>query len=68
MTNPNEYAFPRDHNSQYGLTIRQYFAGLAMQGLCALYVPDCPLMKEEEIASYAVQQADALIAELNKGQ
>lgn len=48
-----------------GLTIRQYFAGLAMQGLCANSVPG-PHHKSDFLAMEAVQYADALIAELNK--
>lgn len=49
-----------------GLTIRQYFAGLAMQGMLSdgSYV-DTP---STEIARGAVQMADALIAELEKGE
>lgn len=50
---------------QEGLTIRQYYAGLAMQGLCANSIPGqhhaFPFLANE-----AVQYADALIAELNK--
>lgn len=49
--------------SEHGLTKREYFAAMAMQGL---------LMRDEYIhrersAEEAVYFADALIAELNKG-
>lgn len=47
-----------------GLTIRQHFAAMAMQGyMASRYTPhqDC-----EHIAEYCVRCADALIVELNK--
>jgi len=48
-----------------GLTTRELFAAMAMQGLCA-----CQGAYEEwtveQKAAAAVRQADALIAELNK--
>lgn len=47
-----------------GLTKREHFAGLAMQGYCAYqHAPHCDAVN---VAEYAVQLADALIAELNK--
>ena len=46
----------------YGLTKREYFAGLAMQGLCTL---DC-FTSAEAIAKTSVRQADALLEALNK--
>lgn len=46
-----------------GLTKREYFAGLAMQGLCA---SDVEWQKKSSvIARNAVIQADALLAELD---
>jgi hypothetical protein len=45
-----------------GLTKREHFAGLAMQGLM-----QTPLETPEDIAQLAVEHADALILELNKG-
>ena len=52
--------FPRE------LTLRQLYAGMAMQGLLA-----SPLLKNtenlmEELAKNSIKQADILIAELNK--
>ena len=45
-----------------GLTKREYFAGLAMQGLCSVErFSDLP---EVQIAGLAVTQADALLAAL----
>jgi hypothetical protein len=48
-----------------GLTKREYFAAMAMQGMCA----NSSLAKywtHENIAEWSVQQADALIEALNK--
>ncbi|MFP4104853.1 MAG: DNA-directed RNA polymerase subunit alpha C-terminal domain-containing protein [Phycisphaerae bacterium] len=45
------------------LTKREWFAGLAMQGYCA--APDMDRAPVEDLASAAVRQADALLAELN---
>jgi hypothetical protein len=51
-------------NPQPNLTKREYFAAMAMQGVCASpHSWDCV---PETIAKYAVTQADALIAELEK--
>ena len=47
----------------YGLTLREHFAGLAMQGLCAN--PDIA-GSIDEVASAAVLMANALITELEK--
>ncbi len=54
-----------------GMTIRQYYAGLAMQGLCATRLKDEYLVNGghlhyESLATDAVGMADALISELNK--
>ena len=45
-----------------GLTKREYFAALAMQGICA----SCPTISNSNIASEAVNLADALLAELER--
>lgn len=60
----------------YGMTIRQYYAGLAMQALAtndkALLQPtldlhfDTPRQRHRYFAEVAVSLADALIAELEK--
>lgn len=73
----NESAFPRpkitgpygeDLKVYEGLTKREYFAGLAMQGFLANSFCDTvrPLSfaTREEIASLSVSQADALLKEL----
>lgn len=66
----NEPAFPVNDNGliKYGLTKREYFAGLAMQGYIAAHAHPQALNppEEEKAATHAVLYADALIAELNK--
>ncbi len=62
-------AFPQ-HPEQFtqtasGLTKREYFAGLAMQGLLA-YVGDDVRRINMEIAASSVRLADCLILELAK--
>lgn len=59
MTNGKDSAFSSDR--QYGLTKREYFAAMAMQGMLAIDDPP-----KEVVARFAVEQADALIKELNK--
>jgi hypothetical protein len=49
--------------SEGGITKREYFAALAMQGLCSH--PEIGMENETKIAKVAVRQADALIAALN---
>lgn len=73
MSNGNESAFPTADSGQGsdfeygdpGLTKREYFAVMAMQGLLA---SDIPVGMEREAAQWSVKQADALIAELEKPQ
>lgn len=70
--NPNDQAFPlnmlNDDGTRFfscaGLTKREYFAGLAMQGIVASCNSRGVLM-DTEIAPFAVKWADALIAALN---
>lgn len=57
-TNPNDPVI-----EVFGVTKREYFAALAMQGLLANRYSNG---ERHEIANIAVNQADALIAELNK--
>lgn len=49
---------------QDGLTKREYFAAMAMQGLCSN--PEYVQLGPTQIAEHAVTQADKLIEELNK--
>lgn len=53
---------------QDGLTIRQQFAAMAMQGMLSANYGDFNNDHNQRIAELAVIQADALIAELNKQQ
>ena len=48
-----------------GMTLRQYYAGLAMQGFASLRDGDI-LPSYKEIAYESVKYADALISELEK--
>jgi hypothetical protein len=50
--------------SEYGLTKREYFAAMALQGYLVNNAKTA--IKDEEIARGSVEAADALIAELNK--
>ncbi len=62
---PNVPAFPivNDGHIQYdGLTKREYFAAMAMQGLIA----SNDKINFDEAADFAVEHADELIARLNK--
>lgn len=70
MKNAEQSAFPtQDMNSYYhGLTRREYFAGLAMQGLLA----NSSILDHhtrdaiEWIADHATRQADELLKQLEK--
>lgn len=54
-----------DFNVNFGgLTKREHFAAMAMQGLCAN--EHVTALDESYIAKFSVQQADALIEALNK--
>lgn len=77
-TKSNAPAYPQEwhqhcddtttHEITGGLTKREYFAALAMQGVCAGEI-ECNSKisgNPEYTAQFAVQCADALIAELNK--
>lgn len=66
--NANKPAFPvavTPKNVQFGISIRAYLAAKAMQGLLSNTNID---LAPCEIAQDAVLYADALIAELNKGE
>lgn len=68
MENGKQGAFAMlDQNgsfTQYGLTKREYFAGMAMIGLYSM--KDAICWTDEDIAKMAVKQSDALLAELEK--
>ncbi|MDP5205482.1 hypothetical protein ORI99_00255 [Alishewanella sp. SMS9] len=52
--------------TNYGLTKREYFAGLAMQGLLAKHGDDD--YNASNIAGYSAKHADALLAELERAK
>jgi hypothetical protein len=59
-----ERAFPASKSRSSGITLREHYAGLAMQGLMA---NEAAWDKtNEEIAIWAIAAADALISELEK--
>lgn len=63
MTNANDQAYPIDAgegNYAPGLTIREYFAAMALSGLLS------EDWLHDEVAEEAVAIADALIEALNK--
>jgi hypothetical protein len=63
MINPNDPAFPASTDHEFsGLTKREYFAAMALQGFLA--DGDSP----DEAAEWAVESADYLIEALNKAE
>lgn len=56
------------HEAKKGLTKREHFAGLAMQGYISADYTANSGMPFESMALWSVQMADALIAELNRTQ
>ena len=66
-TKPNEPINTIEYNNNYvsmGLTKREYFAAMALQGMLAKYGSDYQVQTAKE----AVYFADALIEELNKNK
>ena len=71
MTKPNHPIAGPSTYVDAGLTKREHFAAIALQGLITSHYssetdPDVPEASDREIAQLAVQQADALIDELNR--
>lgn len=66
MTPANQSAFPYfvDGQGETGLTKREYFAAMAMQGLLA--TPATDNLTFEAVSSTVVGYADALLVELNR--
>jgi GMP synthase-like glutamine amidotransferase len=62
-TAPNDCAYPADYKTQTdsGLTKREYFAAMAMQGILA----SGSKQSVEQDAELALESADALINQLN---
>lgn len=62
-------AFPATQpleDMQGGMNLRQYYAGMTMQGLLASGVATGKLADDAWMAPYAVSQADSLLVELVK--
>lgn len=72
MENNHKPAFPAvEGNTAFyepGLSKREYFAGLAMQGMLSNPQLNIETTSLEAIASDAVAHADALLTELSKPQ
>lgn len=75
MTSPNDSIFPIVDDAgaviagEYGLTKREYFAAIALQGLLSADDPSPKHHRPPELqAALAVLQADTLIAALNGEQ
>jgi hypothetical protein len=72
QANDNIYPlYKRDSPEQWtvtnGITKREHFAVMAMQGLIAHYgYGEAPVANAQEISQWAIQLADALIHELNQ--
>ena len=66
--NAHDYAVNGGYESDsFGLTKREYFAAMAMQGIMANNMYDAPRRnKLEGMAVDAVSMADALLKELDK--
>lgn len=78
MITGNEVAFPFQYKGKdefgwdavkygYGMTLRQYYVGLAMQGLCANSIPG-PEQQPARIVRDAIAITDLLIEALNKNK
>lgn len=69
MSNKDDQAFPAAENDYcpgwFGLTKREYFAALALEGLLSSLVP-ADEITYPDLAKCAVKSADALLLELEK--
>lgn len=70
-TRPDDRVDARNDRAAYGLTKREYFAAMAMQGLLSCEAKNTTLFDGSmhlppEYAAAAVLAADALIVALNK--
>jgi hypothetical protein len=74
FTDPNETAYPatqyfdeKAYDQTQGLTKREYYAGIAMKGLCVgKLTADIKNGKCVDIAECAIEIADQLIKALNR--
>lgn len=63
----NPYAFPRANECQYGMTLRDYFAGQALAGFAGSQSANVYSWVEDRVARSAYEIADAMLAERAKG-
>jgi Tfp pilus assembly protein PilX len=65
--NGNKQAYPLSETSAIGLTKRELFAAMMMQGFCHHEMPcTSRLTSAQQRAQLAIENADALLAELEK--
>ncbi len=64
-TQPCSSAFPTSEEQTVGLTKREYFAAIALQGILAGRMADSEV-SDQDWAEWAVKLADELVAALNK--
>ena len=67
MKNDGGQAFPghcEECECSNGMTLRQWYAGQALQGLLANPAPVCVNLSEHEVVGCAVSYADALLKAL----
>lgn len=69
ITNPNDTAFPDQHLIGQGLTKREFFAVMALQGLLSDRQHAIKMQYTyDAFTNRAVKLADELIKELNKNE
>ena len=56
------HAFPQQHNDQDGMTLRDYFAAKAMQGMFSADTSKSTIPVEKK-ARFAYEMADAMLKE-----
>jgi hypothetical protein len=67
MKKDGGFAFPMDNSksvSEAGMTLRQWYAGQALAGLCSAF----PATVASTLASWAFEQADAMIDAVEAGK
>lgn len=69
-THSEKARFPRAEGgltrNNEGMTLREHYAGLAAQGFAVHMTKSYVIQSPSDIAKYAVEVADAIIAELAK--
>lgn len=65
-SNGNRSAFPDHQGACYGLTKREWMAGMALKGMLSARNEGAFAVEVEVWAQHATRCADALLSELNK--